>query len=126
MPIFDNVRVNELDPDTQAWFTSILETIESLDVSAYVASMSADVELVMDGGSTRMRGRDEVRAGLTKAWSGLANLVHDETNIYGSSNRFVHETVTHVVTTNGQRVDTPQCVWIDRDDAGRISSARIY
>lgn len=126
MPILDHIRINELDPDSEAWFVCILEVIESLDVDAYVELMSPDVELVMDGGATHLRGHDEVHAGLTKAWSSLASIVHDETNIYGSGDRFAHETVTHAVTIEGQHVDTPQCVWIDRDDLGRIRSARVY
>lgn len=126
MPITENIRTNELDPDTESWFLSVLEVIESLDAAAYVELMAPDVEIVMDGGATRLHGHEQVREGLTRAWSGLASLVHDEVNIYGSGERFAHETITHAVTRDGQHVDTPSCVWIDRDDAGRIRSARVY
>lgn len=126
MPVLEHMRTNELDPDTEAWFISVLEVIESLDVDAYVSLMSPDVEIVMDGGSTRLHGHEQVREGLSRAWAALESIVHDESNIYGSGDRFVHETVTHAVTKDGQHVETPTCVWIDRDADGRILSARIY
>lgn len=126
MPILEHLRTNELDPDTEAWFIGVLEVIERLDAAAYVELMAPDVEIVMDAGGTTLRGRDAVRAGLAAAWSGLESLVHDEVNIYGSGDRFVHESVTHVVTEDGQRIDTRTCVWIDRDDDGRILAARVY
>lgn len=126
MPILEHMRTNELDPDTEAWFIAVLEVIESLDAAAYVEYMSPDVELVMDPGAAPLHGREAVREALASAWSGLESLVHDEVNIYGSGDRFAHESVMHVVTTDGQRVDTRTCVWIDRDDDGRILSARTY
>lgn len=126
MPILKHMRTNELDPDTEAWFISVLEVIESLDVDAYVELMSPEVEIVMDGGATRLRGHQEVREGLGRAWAALESIVHDESNIYGSGDRFVHESVTRAVTGDGQHVETPTCVWIDRDAEGRILCARIY
>lgn len=126
MPILEHLRINELDPDSEIWFLSVLETIETLDVDAYVAMMSDDVELVMDGGATRFRGREEVRAGLREAWSGLVSLVHDELNIYGSGDRFAHETIIHSVTEDGQQLNTSSSVWVDRDEVGLLSAARVY
>lgn len=110
MPILDHVRVNELDPDTEAGFISVLQVIESLDAAAYVALMAPDVEIVMDGARpactavTRCR-PDWPRPGA--GWSSLASLLHDEADIDGSGDRFAHETVTHAVTTDGQHIGTP-------------------
>lgn len=126
MPILEHIRTNELDPDTEAWFIAVLEVMESLDAAAFVAFTALDVEIVMGAGGPTLRGRAEVLEALTTAWSGLESLVHEEANIYGSGDRFVHEAVTRVVTTDGRRVETRTCVWIDRDDDGRILSARTY
>lgn len=126
MPVFELVRTNELDDETTTWFRGVLRVIESLDVEAYLECMATDVELVMDHGAQHLRGKEAVGAALGEAWSQLSSLVHNEVNLYGSARHFAHETVTRSVTRDGQEIFTPTCVWVDRDAAGLITSARIY
>lgn len=126
MPVFELVRTNGLSEETTAWFREVLEVIETLDAAAYAAYLSEDVELVMDGGKSRLQGKAAVTAGLSAAWSQLSSLVHNEVNLYGDDRHFAHETVTRTVMYDGPEVFTTTCVWIDRDDAGLIVSIRTY
>lgn len=126
MPVFEMARTNDLDDETTTWFRGVLQIIESLDIDAYLTYMTDDVELVLNGSASRLQGKAAVGAALTKQWDGLASLVHNEVNLYGTARHFAHETVTRVVTRDGQELFTPTCVWVDRDATGLISSARVY
>ncbi len=125
MATFENIRINQLSGEGTAWFRDLLAVIETLDAGAYSARMADDVELVLNGEVT-MRGREAVRDGLAAAWEPLSSLSHDEANIYGTDRHFVHETVVRTETSDGQKDVSASTIWIDRDDEGRLSAARIY
>lgn len=125
MATFENIRINQLSGEGTAWFRDLLAVIETLDAGAYSARMTDDVEIAFNGEVT-MRGREAVRDGLAASWEALSSLSHEEANIYGTDRFFVHETVVRTEASDGSKNVSASTIWIDRDDEGRLSAARIY
>ena len=125
MPNFTEVQTDGLPPEARDWLTGVLTTIERLDADAYTALMTDDVELRLPDGST-LTGRTAVANALRAAWEPVASLTHHELNLYGDSHRVVHEARTETDTDAGEHITSYVTSWIDRDDQGRIVSARVY
>ena len=125
MATFENIRINQLSGEGTAWFRDLLAVIETLDAGAYSARMTEDVEIAFNG-EVAMRGREAVGDGLAASWQGLSSLSHEEANIYGTDRHFVHETVVRTEASDGSKNVSASTIWVDRDDEGRLSAARIY
>ena len=126
MPAYDRLEVDQLTAAGSAWLKKLLETIESLDIDAYVALMSPDVELMLDNGASNLTGRDAVRAALSEQWAPLAKILHHEINAYGTDIRFVHESIVDFTMRDGSSSTGRSTGWINRDSDGRLAVARIY
>ncbi|GHE55246.1 hypothetical protein GCM10014715_05040 [Streptomyces spiralis] len=126
MADFDKVRINQLSDQGLAWFAEVLRVIETLDVNAYVALMAPDVRLVLDNGALTLEGHDAVRTALAQGWQQLAGIVHDERNLYGTDQHFVHEATNTFTFADGTNTTVASTVWIDRDEHGRLAGARVY
>lgn len=126
MTPFANVRTNQLSAAATAWLTDVLGALDAKDVDAYTAYMADDVEVLFNNGDFRMRGREQVRDGLARYWQGFGTLRHEELNVYGTDDRFVHEALNHYTTLDGRAVTLRAVAWIDRDGDGRIVSLRVY
>lgn len=125
MPDFSDVRVQRMDPDTTAWFTDVLETIERLVPADYTARMTDDVVLRMPDG-TVLEGRSAVTAAFAAAWPALASLVHHEVHVWGDARQVVHEARVVSVLKDGSTVVADSTSWIDRTEDGLIRAARVY
>ena len=66
-----------------------------------------------------------MRDGLTKFWQGFT-FEHDELNIYGNDRNLVHEALNYCTITDGRKVTIRAVVWIDRNEAGEVTSLRVY
>lgn len=126
MKSLDSVRINQLGAEATEWLAELLRTLDAKDVDAYVAHMAADVEVTFNNGEMTMRGRDTVRAGLREFWQSFGTLEHEELNVYGTDRNLVHEALNHYTTLDGRSVTVRAVAWIDRDDAGRVTSLRVY
>lgn len=126
MATMENLRINQLSDDATTWLNDVLTALDDKDVEAYTAFMADDVEVTFNNGDMSMRGRDVVRDGLGEFWQSFGTLQHDELNVYGTDDNFVHEALNHYTTLDGKDVTIRAVAWIDRNRNGRITSVRIY
>lgn len=126
MAALSTARINQLSPRGTAWLQELLDTLDAKDLDAYTGRMSDDVEVVFNNGEMAMRGREAVRQGLRAFWQSFGSLEHEELNIYGTDDHFVHEALNHYTTLDGRRVTIRAVAWIDRDAEGRVTSLRVY
>ena len=125
MPSYTELRTNMLDQEAFDWFKGVMEVIETLDADAYAALMREDVELRMPDGSY-LRGPAEVARVLGEQFAQVASLEHQDISLYGAMHHAVHE--ARVVTTlkDGTTTVSYQTGWVDADEDGWITSARVY
>ena len=125
MPSYAELKTNMLDQEAFDWFRGVMEVIETLDADAYAALMREDVELRMPDGS-HLRGPEEVARVLGEQFGRVAFLEHRDISLYGALHHGVHE--ARVVTTlkDGTTTTAHQTGWVDADEEGRITSARVY
>lgn len=122
----DNVRINQLSSTATEWLRKVLRTLDSKDIDAYIQFMAEDVEVIFNNGDVTMRGRNDVRNGLAQFWQSFGTLEHDELNIYGTDQNFVHEALNRYTKLDGRAVTIRAVAWIDRNDRGEITSLRVY
>lgn len=73
-----------------------------------------------------MDGIEAAREGLGHFWQSFGTLRHEELNIYGTDENFAHEALNHYTTLDGRDVTLRAVAFIDRDEAGKIYSLRLY
>ena len=125
MPSYANLRTNLLDQDAFDWLRGVLTTIETLDADAYAALMRDDVELRLPDGRT-LHGPAEVARVLGEHFRQIASLEHEDLSLYGRLHQVVHENRVTVTLKDGTTTTSYQTGWIDADEHGRITSARVY
>lgn len=125
MPSYEHLSINQLDKEAFDWLKSVLDVIETLDVNAYVAMMVDDVEVRMADGR-QVKGRADAKNALGELFGTLKALEHQDINLYGRMHHVVHECRVAVTTTDGDDSTSLQTVWLDADENGMITSARIY
>lgn len=125
-PLLASLRTNQLSPPATAWLTQVLTALDAKDVSAYTAFMAPGVTMSFNNGDMTLRGVDAVRAGLAQFWQSFGRLRHEELNIYGTDQRFVHEARNHYTTLDGREVVVRAVAWIDRNAEGEIEEVRVY
>ena len=126
MATFVNVRFNQLTPAATAWLAQVLQALNAKDIGAYTAFMADDVEVTFNNGDLNMRGPYAVRDGITKFWQGFDTFEHDELNIYGTDRNLVPEALNYRTITDGREVTIRAVAWIDRNEAGEVTSLRVY
>lgn len=126
MATFENLRINQLSPAGTAWFAELLRVIETLDAGAVIEMMSKDITASHDSGVSLEQGRDQIRSTLEAGWAQTTSLLHDELNLYGTDDHFVHEARTTVGFSDGRMLVIPALVAIDRDEDGLLASWRVY
>lgn len=125
MPNLTDLHTHTLDAESTAWLVHVLEVIETLDADAYAALMTEDVRLRLPTG-TVLEGRAAVAGALRGAWTSVRALEHHELGISGDAHVLVHESRVVTTTTQGQTTTAMSTAWIERDDQGRITTARVY
>ena len=65
-------------------------------------------------------------AGLAEYWKSYAGLEHELLNIYGSGRAMMLEALNHYIRHDGKRVSLRAVALTDRNDAGLVTSVRVY
>ena len=121
----ENLRVNELSPAAYEWYLAYLAALDAKDLEAYGEFLSDDSILQMNNDDP-VSGKDAVLQGLGGYWSSFGELEHDLFNIYGSDSAFALEALNHYTTGDGRAVTLRAVALTDRNEAGEVSSARLY
>lgn len=123
--ITKNLRVNQLSDAEYERYLAYLTVLDARDVDAYAAHLADDV-VMQFGNAEPVRGKDAVTAMLAGYWQSFAAIEHDLTNIYGTDQAYVLEADNHYVRHDGERVTVRAVAFTDKDEAGKVTSVRIY
>lgn len=121
-----SVRTNQLSPAATEWFASVLSALDAKDLPRYLSYLSPRVSIIFNNGEMTMDGIEAAREGLGQFWQSFGTLRHEELNIYGTDQNFVHEALNHHTTLDGRDVTIRAVAFIDRDEGGKICSLRLY
>ena len=121
----ENLRINQLSPETYEWYLKYLETLDTLDIEAYGKFLAQDCS-VQANNAPPMEGKEVVMQGLADYWITSVTLEHDLLNIYGSDSSFVLEALNHYKRNDGQAVTIRAVAFTDRNAAGLVASVRFY
>lgn len=121
----ENLRINQLSPETYEWYMKYLETLDTLDIEAYGKFLAQDCS-AQSNNAPPMEGKEVVIQGLAAYWTTFASLEHDLLNIYGSDSSFVLEALNHYKRNDGQEVTIRAVAFTDRNTEGLVTSVRFY
>jgi ketosteroid isomerase-like protein len=120
-----HLRVNLLSREAFGWYKTYLAAIDARDVNAYVAFL-ADEATMQFNNEAPIVGKDSVLAMLGGYWQSYAGLTHDLRNIYGDDQRFALEALNHYRRHDGKPVTIRAVAFTDRNEAGLVTSVRVY
>lgn len=121
----DNLRINQLSPETYEWYLKYLKALDNLDIEAYSKFLAQDCS-VQSNNNPPMEGKQVVMQGLAAYWETFASLEHDLLNIYGCDSSFVLEALNYYKRTDGQLVAIRAVAFTDRNKEGLVNSVRFY
>ncbi|MFE4105830.1 nuclear transport factor 2 family protein [Almyronema epifaneia] len=121
----DQLRINQLSPETYQWYLTYLEAVDTQDVEAYSRFLAESCEMISNN-NPPVQGKEAIAQFLTDYWQSFASLEHDLLNIYGSDSAFVLEAFNHYTRHDGKSVTLRAVAFTDRNEAGLVTSVRFY
>jgi ketosteroid isomerase-like protein len=121
----DRLRTNQLSPEAYRWYIDYLGAMDRKDLDAYGAFLADDCALRMNN-QPPTAGKHAVLRGLDAYWRSFGTIEHDLDNIYGDDRRFALEALNHYTRLDGAAVTLRAVAFTDRDDAGLVTSVRLY
>ncbi len=95
------------------------------DLDAYGAFLAEGCALQMNN-QPPTAGKEAVLRGLASYWQSFGSIEHDLDNIYGDDRRFALEALNHYRRLDGRAVTLRAGAFTDRDEAGLVTSVRLY
>ena len=124
--ITDTLRVNQLSPAATDWYVGqYLDAMDRLDIERYATFLADDVSVQFNN-APPVQGKAAVEGMLAGYWKSFAGIEHELLNIYGTDERFTLEAKNHYVRHDGRKVTTNAVAFADRNEAGQVTSVRVY
>lgn len=121
----DKLRFNQLSPKTYEWYLAYLEAIDTKNVEVY-SNFLADECVMQSNNNPPIPGKAAILQSLSDYWTTFDNLTHDLLNIYGTDSSFALEALNHYKRNDGKVVTVPAVAITDRNEAGLVTSFRLY
>jgi ketosteroid isomerase-like protein len=121
----EHLTNNPLSKQAFDWYLAYLSALDKKDLEAYGTFLAEDVTMQMNNAAP-MKGKKQVLAGLAQYWPSFGSLEHDLLTIHGSDHAFVLEALNHYHRLDGSPVMLRAVAFTDRNEAGLVTSARIY
>lgn len=121
----DRLRTNQLSPEAYRWYLEYLGAMDRKDLDAYGAFLAENCVLQMNN-QPPVTGKEAVLGGLATYWQSFGGVEHDLDNIYGDDRRFALEALNHYRRLDGGAVTLRAVAFTDRDEAGLVTSVRLY
>ena len=121
----DRLRTNQLSPEACRWYLDYLSAMDRKDPDAYGAFLADGCVLQMNN-QPPVVGKAAVQEGLAAYWRSFGAIEHDLDNIYGDDRRFALEALNHYTRLDGGAVTLRALAFTDRDEAGLVTSVRLY
>ena len=121
----DRLRINQLSPKTYEWYLVYLQAIDTKNIEVY-GNFLADECVMQFNNNSPVQGKVAILQSLSDYWTTFDSLTHDLLNIYGSDSSFVLEALNHYKRNDGKVVTVPAVAITDRNEAGLVTSFRLY
>jgi ketosteroid isomerase-like protein len=121
----DRLRTNQLSPGAYRWYLDYLGAMDRKDLNAYGAFLADGCALQMNNQPPTV-GKEAVLQGLAAYWRSFGSVEHDLDNICGDDRRFALEALNHYTRPDGDAVTLRAVALTDRDEAGLVTSVRLY
>ena len=121
----DRLRTNQLSPEACRWYLDRPSATDRKDLDACGAFLAENCALRMNNQPPTV-GKEAVLRGLAAYWQGFGSIEHDLDNIYGDDRRFALEALNHYTRLDGGAVTLRAVAFTDRDEAGLVTSVRLY
>ena len=129
MVTLTSLRINQLGEDAWAAYSDYLEVLDRYDVGAFAAFLADDVRVQFNNDEP-MTGKETAVQGLGGFWASIQGmgyaLTHEPLNIYGDDDHYVLEALNHYDREGGRRLTIRAVAFTDRDEAGLVTSIRVY
>lgn len=124
--IIANLRTNQLSPEASDWYLNhYLAAMDALETERYAEFLADDVSLKFNN-SPAIHGKSAVVGMLSGYWKSFAGIEHEALNIYGTDSQFMLEALNHYVRHDGRKVTTHAVALTDRNEAGLVTSVRVF
>ncbi|MBR8837004.1 MAG: hypothetical protein DSM106950_24120 [Stigonema ocellatum SAG 48.90 = DSM 106950] len=119
------LKINELSISAYEWYLGYLCAIDEMNLEAYSKFLAHD-SIFQFGNNPIVYGKDAILQSLGYFWSSINGIEHILKNIYGNDNTFVLEALNKYTRKDGKEVVIPAVAITDRNQAGLVTSMRIY
>jgi hypothetical protein len=124
--ITSSLRINQLSAEITEWYIDrYLASMDALDIIAYAGFLADEVSLKFNN-APYIVGKAAVVDMLGGYWRSFRGIEHEPLNIYGGDRHFMLEALNHYERLDGKRVTTHAVALTDRDDAGLVTSVRVF
>lgn len=124
--ILTSLRQNQLSIQASDWYLkSYLDAMDRLDVEAYATFLAPNISVQFNNGPA-VSGKEAVVGMLSAYWKSFAAIDHEPLNIYGSDQAFMLEALNHYRRHDGKNVTTHAVALTDRNEAGLVTSVRVF
>lgn len=121
----DKLRINQLSPKIYEWYLTYLEAIDTKNIEMY-GTFLADDCVMRSNNNPSIQGKANILQSLSDYWTTFDSITHDLLNIYGIDSSFVLEALNHYKRNDGKIVTVPAVAITDRNEAGLVTSFRLY
>lgn len=121
----ENLKINQLSPQTYEWYLSYLNAIDRKDIEKY-GTYLADNCVMYQNNSEPVEGKATIVESLSQYWQTFKSLTHDLLNLYGTDSAFVLEALNHYQRNDDGLVTVRAVAITERDQTGLITSFRFY
>jgi len=121
----NSLRINQLSPEVYQRYLHYLEVLDSKDIEAYSAYLAENC-VMQANNNPPVVGKSAIVQFLSEYWKSFVSLEHDLLNIYGTDSAFVLEALNHYQRHDGKSVTLRAVAFTDQNNAGLITSVRLY
>lgn len=129
MVVLSSLRINQLGDEAWSAYQEYLEVLDRYDIDRFANFLSDDVRVQFNNDEP-LTGKDTAVQGMGGFWASIQDLgyglTHEPWNIYGTDDHYVLEALNHYDRPDGRRITIHAVAFTDRDDAGLVTSIRVY
>lgn len=121
----NELKINQLSTAAFDWYQDYLKAVDSTDAEKYGEFLAEDCEFQF-GNQPKVTGKQKILAGLKEFWKTYDGEEHVLHSILGNDNCFALEATNVYRRKDGTEVSIPAVAITERNEAGLVSSFRVF
>ncbi len=121
----DNLRINQLSPQTYEWYLAYLQAMDTKNVERYSTFLADDCVMQFNNNAP-VQNKAVIVQFLADYWMTFDSIEHNLLNIYGTDSSFVLEALNYYKRNDGKNVTLRAVALTDRNEEGLATSVRLY